>query len=77
MHVDAVLGAHSLGPMVRQFDAATPGQIEAGPPSIFCADLEPRGVDDAIELVFLACNDDAVFGDPLDPLAVGIDQMRA
>src|SRR5690349_17260369 len=75
--VDAVLGAHARGPMVRQLDAATAGQIEAGAPFVFGADFEAGCIDDAIERVFLARDDDAVPGDALDALAVGIDQMRA
>src|SRR5207245_517443 len=50
---------------------------EAGAPLVFGADLESRGVDDAVERVFLACDDDAVLGDALNTFAVGIDQIRA
>src|SRR5438034_8690868 len=42
------LGAHAGGPMLRQFDAATAGQVEAGAPLVFGADLESRRVDDAV-----------------------------
>src|SRR5439155_15189952 len=73
---DAVLGAHAAGPMVRQLGAALSGQIEARSPAIFGADLESGSIDDAVELILPARDDNAVFGDPLDPLAVGIDQMR-
>ena len=67
-------------PAAQCSDSLTPPRpvmIEAGAALVFGADLEAGGVDDAVELVFLARDHDAVLGDPLDALAVGIDQMRA
>ena len=76
VHMDAVLAAHALGPMLRQFYAASPRHVEAGAPLVLGADLEPRRVDDAVELVFLAGGHDPAGRDLLDSLAVGIHQMR-
>ena len=39
------------------------------------ADLEPRGVDDAVDRVLDAGHDDAGLGDALDAPAVGVHQV--
>src|SRR6202041_3209223 len=52
-------------------------QVEAGAAPVLGADLEAGRVDDAVDLVLAAASDHAFLGDPLDALAVGVDQVRA
>src|SRR3546814_3151156 len=77
VHVGAVLRAHAVGPVLRQLHAVAPGYVVARSAGVVGADLEPRRVDDAVELVLLAGYHDAPLGDPLHTLAVGVDEVRA
>src|ERR1700759_1922244 len=54
---------------------AAAGHLEAGPPGVRGTDLEAGAVDDAVQLVLPAGRDHAGLGDPLDPLAVRVDQV--
>ena len=75
VHVDAVHAAHAVGPVVREPCAVAAGQVEAEPADRLRADLEARGVDDAVDWVLNARHDHAAGRDPLDALAVGVDEM--
>ena len=55
-------------------DAVAPDDLVAGPAGVVGADLEAGGVDEAVELVLGAADDDAALGDPLDARAVGVDE---
>ena len=77
MHMDAVQALHALGPSLRQLPTAATRQIEAGAPRVFRAKLEAGRIDDAVDLIFHVADNDAFFVDPLDALAVGVDQSRA
>src|SRR5204862_2888445 len=77
VHVDAVLGAHAFGPVLRELHAVAAGHVVAGPPRVLGAHFESGGVDDAVDLVLHAGYDDTGLGDALDALAVGVDQTRA
>ena len=58
--VDAVLGAHAFRPGSDSFSPSRPFEIEARTARERRADLEARRIDDAVDLVFLAADDDAV-----------------
>src|SRR3546814_1547870 len=77
VNVGALLRAHAVGPVLRQLHAVAPGYVVARSAGVVGADLEPRRVDDAVELVLLAGYHDAPLGDPLHTLAVGVDEVRA
>ena len=51
VHVDAVLGPHAVGPVLRQLHAVATGHVVAGAARVLGADLEARRVDDAVDLV--------------------------
>ena len=76
MHMHAVQAAHALGPVLRQPLAAAAHRVEAGAPFVRRAHLEARGVDDAVHRVFHARHQQAVLGDALNALAVGVDQLH-
>ena len=59
------------------FSPSRPVEVEAGAALVLGADLEAGRVDDAVDLVLAAADHDALLGDPLDALAVGVDQVRA
>ena len=61
---------------LRQRNSVTARDLHADAPRIIGADLEARRIDQAIELVFLARDDDSVLGDALDALAGRVDQMN-
>ena len=48
--------------------------VEAGAARVVGADLKPRGIDDAVNLVLDARDDKALLRDALDALPVGVDQ---
>src|SRR5215475_13686925 len=73
-YVDAVQGAHSRGPELRQPDAVLPSEVETVPSRGRRADLEARGVDDAVDRVLGTGRYDTALTDPLDALAVGVDE---
>ena len=75
MDMQPVKAAHAARPIVRQQPPAAPGHIISRAFGEIGADLEPRGIDDAIDLVFLPIGDHALRGDPFDALAVGVDQL--
>src|SRR3546814_16830886 len=77
VNVGALLRAHAVGPVLRQLHAVAPGYVVARSAGVVGADLEPRRVDDAVELVLLAGYHDAPPGDPLHTLAVRVDEVRA
>src|SRR5215469_4888815 len=76
VNVNAVLAAHPFGPGLRKFQAIAAGDIETGALGEIGPDFEARGIDDAVDLVFDAADDHAIFADALDTLAVGVDKLR-
>ena len=54
VHVDAVLGAHAVGPVLGQLHAVAAGHVVAGAARVLGADLEAGRVDDAVDLVLHA-----------------------
>ena len=75
VHMDAVLAAHALRPVVRQLAPGTTHQIKPRPARQRRAHLKARGIDDAVDRILGAAHHDAGLGDPLDALAVGVHQM--
>ena len=75
--MDAVLGLDALAPGLRQGQPVLARHLEARAALVVGADLEARGVDDAVDLVLDPADHEAVLGDPLDALAVGVDQPHA
>src|SRR5262249_33074143 len=59
-------------PLLREGNAVAAVHLVAGAPFERRADLEAAREDDAVELVFDAVGDDALLGDSLDALAVGV-----
>src|SRR5438105_10325404 len=55
VYMDAVHGPHALGPSGGQREAVAAAHIKAGPSREWCAHLETRGVDDAVDLVLNVC----------------------
>src|SRR4030095_14488575 len=72
--VEPVEGRHALGPFLRQRLAVSAGGFTTRPPRVARADLEARGIDDAVDLVLDAARDDTVLGDALDAATVRVDQ---
>src|SRR5262249_482468 len=64
-------------PRLREAQAVAARDVEARAAGEAGADLEARGVDDAVDVVFLAGDDETLLGDALDTLAVGVDQRGA
>ncbi len=67
-------------PSAQSSESVTPSRptvVEAGAPRELGADLEARGVDQAVELVVLVADPHAGLVDPLDTLAVGVDEVGA
>jgi len=77
MDVHAVLGAHPVFPVLGQPQPVSTDQVEPGAAAIFGADLEARGVDQAVQRILRAGHDHAGRRDALDALAVAVDQMDA
>ena len=63
-------------PLFRQRQAVTPFDFESQPAREVCADFEAGSEDQAIELVFVAIYNHTTLGDPLDALALGVDQTN-
>src|SRR5581483_5013510 len=75
--VGAMQGPHPAGPALAETDTASADRVDPGPGRELGADLEPSGPHDAVDLVLPAAGDPAAVGDPLDALAVGVDQGHA
>ena len=73
--MDSVQGAHALAPGRGELESVAAAHVEAGAARVVRADLEPRGVDDAVNLVLGARDDEALLRDALDALPVGVDQQ--
>ena len=74
MGLEAVERLHPVGPLVVRVSAVAADEFVAGAARVGRAHLEAGGEDEAIDLVRLAVRDDTALRDPLDPLAVGVDQ---
>src|SRR6185369_12119003 len=68
----AVQGRDAILPLVAQGNAATAVELIARAARIIRSDFEARGIDQAIDFIFLAVGDDAVLGDALHAFAVRI-----
>ena len=66
-------GAPTVGPLVAEGETVAANNVVTGPARIARADLEAGGEDDAVNLVLSSIDDNAVLGDALDTLSVGID----
>ena len=61
-------------PLLGERHAVAAVDLVAGAARVVGADLEAGGVDQAVELVLDAVDDDAALGDALDAPAVGVDE---
>ncbi len=77
VHEHAVLRAHAFDPIVGESQAVAADRVEPHAPRVIRPDLEARRVDDAVDLVLDAGDDDALFGDAIHALAVGVEELRA
>jgi hypothetical protein len=66
---------HPILPLVLQRHASLPNNLASHSLGIIRGELEAGRVNDAVELVLLAVRHDALLGDAVDALAVGVDQV--
>ena len=74
VHVHAVDGLHAFGPVGREGDVVGSGHVVSSSAGVLGADLESGGVDEAVELVFGLADHHGGGCEPIDALAVGVDQ---
>ena len=75
MDMQPMQSPHPILPVIGQLHPVATGHIIARARDEIGAHLEPRCIDDAIDLIFHAARDHALFGDPLHALAVSVDQL--
>ena len=71
---EAVQRANPVAPLLGQRQPVATDDFETGTPRVFRADLESGREDQAVDAVFGAVHHDAVGSDPLDALALGVDE---
>ena len=57
-------------------DPVSPDDLEAGPPRVVGADLETGCEDQTVDVVLRTVDNNAVAGDALDALALGVDECH-
>ena len=72
--VHAVQRRDAVRPLLGQAQPVAPVQLVAGAARVVRPDFEAGGVDQAVELVLHAVDDDALRRDPLDAFALRVDQ---
>src|SRR6185437_7150550 len=72
--MEAVEGRYAFLPLLGQRNPAASIQFIAGTPRVAGPDFKTRGIDQAIDFIFLAVGDDAAFGDPFHAFARRIHQ---
>ena len=66
---------HPVVPLFRHLQPIAASEIEPGTAGVLGADLEARGVDDAVEVIVLTVGYQAGLGDLGDPFAISVDEM--
>ena len=67
----------SVCPCLGELEAVGTSDIESVSTCLICSNLEARRVDDTVEFIFFTGDNEAFFGDTLDPFTVGIDKRRS
>ncbi len=73
---DAVQRVRTVVPALAEPHTVAARRVEAEPAVLIGGDLEAGGENDEIEFIFLAVDDRTCRRDPLDALAVGVDQVH-
>ena len=71
----SVQGGHPSGPLVREGLATAANDLVPGPAGVRGPHLEAGGEDDAVDLVLDAGHNQSAFGDVVDTLPVGVDEL--
>ena len=70
-----VQGGHPISPLLREGPPPAAEDLVPGPADVRGPHLEAGGKDHAVDLVLDAGHDQAAFGDAVDTLPVGVDEL--